>query len=408
MRRMATLMVLATAVLLVCTPAGARQAREVPLTEVSRARPDTVFWFDDMESGEVGWTHGDNTATVVTRFHRDTYMAYYAGESWWCGCFDYDADGGYGNGWDQRLDLPPVDLSAATYPVLFFYYRNDTEAGYDYSYVQAESLGAYVDLNRGYDGVHAWAQTGIYVGGHDLAPANIRFRVVSDGAWSDEDGEYASVGGAFACDNIEIIDYTTGMPLLYADYEAGDEGQGFADPVPSLPSSAGDYWHLIENNCKAFSDPHVWVNMNPDTLDAFVPPGVDNWLMTPMVDISSAVTCTTYFVIQFFTPDPAEGYWTEEVGIDGTWTQLHAWYGDQCASGHGPCDHFGGIQDDITALLPGSLAAHRWTYHSGDNGVVANTCACAGITLDDIGFFGDEEPNPVEDRSWGSIKSMYR
>jgi hypothetical protein len=112
-------------------------------------------------------------------------MAYEGERSWWCGNFDYDMDGGYGNGWDDRLELPPIyvnpvpveDVSWAVLkalyrdgtsgdrkgrgrdpvmPVLTFAYRHDSEIGYDFTYVQAESSGAYVNLNRGYDGVQPW------------------------------------------------------------------------------------------------------------------------------------------------------------------------------------------------------------------------------------------------------------
>jgi hypothetical protein len=380
--------------------ASARQSLYEPrqIREVTRS---DWFWVDALEPEDPGWEHGDYTATAVPHFHLDTYMAYGgAGYSYWCGNFDYDADGGYGNGWDDRLDCPPAPWTGFIYPVITFAYRNDTEPAYDYSYVQADSFGVWVNLNRGFDGIHPWGMTGFYLGDKS-DPAVCRFRCVSDGAWSDQDGLYYSVGGMFMCDEIMIWDYYTGTPFFY------DDGTPPGQCTPSVPAAAGDYWHIIENNCKAWSDPHCWANTSPDTNDAWVPGGVSNYLRTPTVDLSSAATCTTYFVIQFFTPTVDNDYWTETMYMDGEGTQLHAWWGDQCDAGYGPCDHFGGVADDVSDLLPANEGYHEWVYNTTDNGAGPDICGCAGITLDDIGFFGNRV-NPVEETSWGRVKSMYR
>ena len=172
-----------------------------------------------------------------TRFHVDTYMGP-SGEVppggllgscvWWCGTFDYDTDGGYGNSWDGRLDIPQVDLTGAIYPVLTFFYRHDSEPDHDFTYVQAQSLGVYVNMNRGYDGYQPWIDIGIY--GFVLAayddPFMGRFRFVSDGENSDEDEGYMSIAGAFMCDNIKVYDYYSGTILFFDDAEAGCASAG--------------------------------------------------------------------------------------------------------------------------------------------------------------------------------------
>lgn len=382
--------------------ASARQEAYAPRDIPEQGR-STVFWFDDLEPVDPGWAHGDHTATYFPWFHVSAYLSYSGQYSWWCGTFDYDADGGYGNNWDDRLDCPATDWTGYLYPIVTFAYRNDSEPGYDYSYVDASSSGVWVHLNRGFDGVHPWGTTGYYLG-NKANPVEVRFRFVSDGAWSDQDGDYQSYGGAFACDEIMISDYYTGTVLFYDGVESG----GIC--IPSGPPAAGDYWHIIENGCKSWSPPHVWVNTQPDTNDAFVPPGVQNWLRTPYVDISSAVTCTTYFVLQFYVPTVYGDYWTEEVTTDGgaSWTLLHSWWGDQCDMGYYPCDHFLG-GDDITALLPGTgVVAHRWTYYNTTGtGAGPDICGCAGITIDDAAFYGAEAV-AVEETSWGKVKALYR
>jgi len=403
MRRTAILAVLIAAGLLIFL--GAAVARLEHRTPASAAGeyprwPNTTFFFDDMETSAPGWTHGDFTAVAVPHFHVATYMAYAGSYSWWCGTFAYDPDGGYGNSWDDRLDVPATDWTSYVYPVIDFAYRNDSEPGYDYTYVQAESSGMWVNLNRGFDGATAWGPAGYYLGNKDN-PAVCRFRFLSDGAWSDEDGDYLSDGGAFMCDDVRIWDYYTTDILFFDDVESG----GLC--TPSVPAAAGDYWHLIDNECKAWSGSYCWACTSVDT-PGFVPPLVQNWLKTPSVDITGALTCTTDFVIQFFVETNDDDYWIEEVTVDNgaTWTQLHAWWGDQCDSGYGPCDHFGG-GDDITDLLPGTRLAHRWVMHTTDNGSGPDLCDCAGITIDDVEFYGVHE-DPVEESTWGYIKAMYR
>jgi hypothetical protein len=357
-------------------------------------------WFDDLETGAPGWSHGDYTATATPHFHVDPYLAYAGGFSWWCGTFAYDADGGYGNSWVDNLVCPPAGWTGYLYPVITFAFRGDSEPGYDYSYVQAESNGVYVNLNRGYDGPHAWGNTGFYLGDKD-DPAQCRFRFTSDGAWSDADGLYMSYAGAFMCDDIQIWDYYTGTVFFADDVETG----GLC--TPTGPDAAGDYWHLIESDL-AWSPTHMWVNTEQPA-ENFVPPGVQNWLRTPDVCIQSAVTCTTWWIQQFFTPQVDNDYWTETIYVDGVGTQLHAWWGDQCDSGYDETAHFLG-GDDVSAYLPGDFAYHEWVYYTTDNGAGPDICNHAGLTIDDVGFFGIGCPCPtaVEETSWGRVKSMYR
>ena len=93
-------------------------------------------------------------------------------------------------------------------------------------------------------------------------------------------------------------------------------------------------------------------------------------------------------LIQYFTPTVDNDYWIETVYLDGVGTQLHAWWGDQCDDGYGPCDHFGGIGNDLTAFLPATVLQYEWAYYTNGDGAGPDACGCAGITLDDIGFFG--------------------
>ncbi len=410
MRRIAIPVVVLLTVLLSAGLAGARSfgdaSQRAVLFEPSRTETMHVIWADDIESGTNGWTHGDFTATAVPHFHVDTYMAY-AGSSWWCGTFAYDANGGYGNNWDDRLDVPSTDWTGYSYPVITFEYRCDSEYGYDFTFVQAESSGNWVNLNRGYTGTESWSSGGYYLGNKDN-PTVCRFRFTSDLAYSDADGLYLSVGGAFACDNIRIYDLTTTTDLFLDDVEGG----GLC--TPSVPPTAGDFWHIVTSDCQAFTPSHCWAIASPGT--SYVQPNLLNWLQTPVIDISPytrAETCSLFVVMQTWVPGTSGAGWTEEVTTDGgaTWYLTGAWYGDQCTgSGWGPCEH-GLYVIGLTGYLPGTgQVAVRWTMQTTSDGLYADeACAydSAGLTIDDTWFQATWD-TPVHETSWGKIKAFYR
>ena len=181
-----------------------------------------------------GWTSYDVTRPTVTHWHADTYNAVAGSWSAWCGTTAYgacnleDTAGGYGNDWDETLEWRgtvadpglgcTVDV-AATVAV-------DTEPGYDYAYVSAVKGGGQVDL---------WQQEGTYAGPVNVqtayAPSDyqgagsdevvVRFRVTSDGGWSDQDCSYPS-DGAFYVDDV-VIGLSNGTGYSH-DFEDGTLG----------------------------------------------------------------------------------------------------------------------------------------------------------------------------------------
>jgi hypothetical protein len=391
--------------------AGAKLAQDVPFTnKVPQRDRAFLLWHDDAESGENGWTHGDNTAGAAPQFHVDTYLAWPGGTySYWCGRLDPSFSGGdgYGNGWDERLDLPLIDVGRppAAYPVLTFKMRYDSEPEYDFTYVQAESLGQFVSLNRGYDGSSGgWTDLGVYgylLLGYDN-PLKIRFRFVSDAAYSDEDDVYDSDGGAFHVDDLSVFDYFSGYVFFSDDVE---DGVGLC--TASVPGAAGDWWHIVDKPCSAFSDPHCWW-CGDDADTTLIPPGLDNWLMTPMIDLSGALATTLRFLLHVEVPQVDDDYWTEEITMDGgdVWNLSGTYWGD-----YGTCEGW-----SLRALLYGinltpfvtddNMFAFRLTMRTNDNGCGPGAGGGAGVMLDDL--FLEGYASPVEQSSWGSIKAMYR
>jgi hypothetical protein len=408
-KRLLSLLLLTALFAMTAAEAAARTSTADPGHARRRrsTRSPTIVYFDDMESGEGGWSHHDNTSGAATKFHLDQYYAYEGSYSWWCGeqSPSFSGGDGYGNGWDQRLAIPPVDLSAATNPFLEFHCRYDSEPDYDVTVVEAESAGVYVPLNRHigqparFDGVEPWGRAEFYLGWYD-DPFVGRFRFTSDGAWSDEDGLYVSDGGAFHVDNIRVYDYYSGATLFWDDGESG----GLC--VPHVPAAAGDWWHIVDRPCAAYSDPHCWW-CGDDADTGLVPPNLANSLTSPPIDLTGAIECTLRFLLHSEVPTDDNDYWVEEVSTDGgaTWTSVGAWWGDfeQCSGwgAHG----INGI--DLTPFLPGTAFHFRVTFYTTEDGCGPGVAGGAGIALDDV-WIEDWSESAVEQITWGRIKAMYR
>jgi len=370
--------------------------------EVSPNRA-VIIWFDDMESGINGWTHGDFTATGSSpRFHVDSYMAYGgAGNSWWCGSFDYDADGGYGNSWYEYLNIPATDVSSAgAYAVLTFAFRYDSEPTYDFTYIQAESLGVWKDLED-YDGYGAWYDIGLYgflVGSYD-SPLHARFLFTSDGAWCDADGNN-TVGGGFACDNIKLFDFYNSTVFFYDDAESG----GLC--VPDHPDASGDYWHRRYDDCSSHSGHYSWW-CGDDADTSHIPGLLANWLDSPWINVAWIWDCHLRSAVHFEVPTVDNDYLARWVTYDGlNYYQLNATWGDV-----GTCDgwsarYYNGVYLSEVTPWPQDRVQISHAFYTTANGCGPGAGGGAGVTIDDVSL--TTYYAPVESRSWGSIKAMYR
>jgi len=217
-----------------------------------------------------GWTGIDNTFSAIPFFRNlsrndsrwapgpdgqiavGTTAGLGGDWSYWCGALPAEADSlcysagqGYGQNWFVCI-RHEFSYTGGVVTLSYNFY-NETEAGYDYTYVIVDTTGA---------GDEAVAQT--YTGVVDgtgppesltLVPGEtlpsvpgaivVKICVTSDGGYSDQDGGYPTVRGAFAVDDISV---SGGGINHFADFEGGDDdGWTLQPPVPG----AGGEWSDI-------------------------------------------------------------------------------------------------------------------------------------------------------------------
>jgi hypothetical protein len=200
----------------------------------------------DFESNDwQGWTRFDQTAQRGVFFHADDFDCLGGGfaplegqKSIWCGARPdasdpylcrWDAAPGYGNNWKQYLVSDHVTFS--TRLDISYTAHIDLEHGYDSLYVEYEpGDGSWCNLMVFSGDTTAAFSHRINVTGE--CTVRIRFRVTSDGAWSDEDGLYPSTGAAI----IDAISLSgpQGGEIDYEDFECWTIG---------ATEDAGSIWH---------------------------------------------------------------------------------------------------------------------------------------------------------------------
>ncbi|MFN8547838.1 MAG: FlgD immunoglobulin-like domain containing protein [Candidatus Eisenbacteria bacterium] len=220
---------------------------------VQYAVPGDIWTFDHGAGGPEGWYAVDLSVTPGLYAHRIDAAAW-AGHgnavpapiiagvgSAWIGAMEDEADAlcwaaglGYGNYWCQRWVSPSIAYAGSGDVGLAFDYFNDTEADFDYTRVRLElENGDAVPLNgAGFTGKIGNPATQVFPHAQ-FAAAEASFggqgsfrivvEVVSDGGYSDEDGDYVTSYGPFGADGVELSGPGVGATLTY-DFESGDQG----------------------------------------------------------------------------------------------------------------------------------------------------------------------------------------
>jgi len=207
-----------------------------------------------------GWTSVDRTANTDTLWNCSDYNC--AGldpgtvpnHAWWCGqYFDDDCGtgdfGGYGNEWYAQLDWQGnvANNALGTTVRLQAMLNYDNETDYDYLYLLCETTAGMQEL-----AVYNGTATAVPVDvSFDLLPGDyvgdasdevhLRWLFTSDGAWSDEDCLFTSLGAA----QIDLITVTF-------DQGAGPVQQGLVEDCDENPpqwqvelrGGVGDFAHI--------------------------------------------------------------------------------------------------------------------------------------------------------------------
>jgi len=384
------------------------------------AEPQSRSWFEvfreDWENGGQGWTFEDRSGRP-SDFHVSEYYAYNDGEepnySYWCGSFDYDANGGYGDGWNGILELPEIDVPAGRDPpVLRFQYRictSGTSGQSDRAWVEVKHLGEYRLLWESSGTSCSWqAQAPMFLGPFDN-PLKLRFRFRSDIDRSDEDGGFDSDGGAFHVDEIRIHELGTGVDYFYDDVE---DGVGFCTSV-DVPGG-GVVPHLIELPCRAYSDP-TCVTVTPPGDTTYVPPNVFCSITSPPIHIEWAENgwCMLYYAGAHCGAGDTIDERVFQVSVDDgvTWTRAarNTWWMTE----HEYCNEFsdaGLAGYDIAEFAPSHTIRLRLSVLTDETGIGPGLGGAAGSFLDDVwvecwNWTGIDEEQLT---SWGTIKALYR
>jgi len=360
-----------------------------------------TWTFDSGVGGAMeGWSGVDLTAPTLAHFRRLT-TADFAGEastcvgspaglggsaSLWAGVLSsetcWPGGAGYGNNWNLAR-AKAFHFGGGTGNVaVSFDFANDTEFGYDSTLVEV-----YLGTDPSAPGVLLAAYTGTASGAANLvlsaqagtlpSPSGdfvLRFRVVSDGAYSDEDGSYDSGCGGFAVDDITL----SGDVSDVSDFESGEDGWQLVTmpacggdwtkvvPVGSLPGYPGGCDGL-QGNVLAFYD-------DADQIHS----GAMNLALSPWIDLAAAgISEPQYWV---FAYDVYQHFGANErVGIElyiqydtmPTCPRLYSAFG--CLFGPLPCNYAVGCAEELRSLQllsPGMTSAARVRFALG----VSNNC----------------------------------
>lgn len=282
-----------------------------------------------------GWTSHDLSVSHANAWHISDYHAeglngHPAGNSaLWCGSMDFpacnagDEVGGYGNNYHEIIEWTSVvaDPGQPCQVTVEAFLNYDLEYGYDYLYLQAHlSDGNFVHLfeadgqSTNFHLLESFTyQPGEYFGvtGDEV---RLRFVVMSDGAYSDEDCSFSGIG---ACQIDDIrVQMSNGGINSFSDFEDGTLGDWQKNPILGVGDFAKIWMNLHDiDPCQenatcqvAFIDDG---NVVPGTggtpcVDWCYGPGgyivnntggllgeshhLDNYIYSPVVDVSSLGT----------------------------------------------------------------------------------------------------------------------
>ena len=191
----------------------------------------TYVYAEDFQEGDGGWTPKDRTASEgATRWNHTSYNDGSGDRGvMWCGTSDpsYSKPPGYGNLWSEGIQKT-FTISSQSLLTITYMIQHDTEPGYDYVYLQISADGVNFTTVQALTGASSGFEQHEYTTmlGGPTQNVIIRFMVVSDESYSDEDGLYDS-DGACRLDWVEV----TGHPRDNFDTDSDGWSSGTAPGV---------------------------------------------------------------------------------------------------------------------------------------------------------------------------------
>jgi len=281
--------------------AGAADSRTPGAPLRGAAAADTTWlgqWTFDAGGADCdaeGWVAVDATSQTGDYFHVDDFAGLSGGasgrlvpiegaKSMWCGARPSSADPlcgyatlpGYGNSWNQAF-CTAVCLAVDSVVTIDYLASWDTEPGYDATTVEVDACDdAWQEVYGGVyemDGVAGPAFLSNVVPDElNNGSLRVRFRFVSDSAWSDQDALW-STDGAIIIDSLSVSDIN-GIVLAVEDFEDEAVGDNDADDwVSCTPAGYGDFAGLFPGIGVAQRDPCnynatcMWAFFNGSTAD---------------------------------------------------------------------------------------------------------------------------------------------
>ncbi len=217
----------------------------------------------------------------------------------------WDCGPGYANDWCQRVTSETLGYNGSGSVTLAMKYFMKAEPCYDGTQVfLRRSDNTELMLNAYPEGEcsNNLAYTGGFTDsiGHYTAPAtynraitnvefagtttyNIIIEFKSDGGWSDEDCNYATIWGPFGVDDITVVGGGENKSYTFED--------GFQNWTPGFCDPVGDYVGVVDVGCYDILDPCACklegniIEMHQDTCnDGVHPVGQANWIQSPICD----------------------------------------------------------------------------------------------------------------------------
>jgi hypothetical protein len=200
-----------------------------------------LSFFDDMESGEGGWTHSG----TGDEWHITTHRSYSGDHSWYCGNEGY---------WIYDMDftgyLTSPLLLIRESQILQFQTWHYIESGWDYAFCEINPGDGWRELCMVTGQSGDWVQKTYDLSEYAGDTAQIRFSFYSEDDWTQFEGWYI--------DDVEILTYNP-------DFVCGDcNSDGIVDP--------GDVVYLINYLFRSGPEP-VPLQAGDCNCDGSVGPG---------------------------------------------------------------------------------------------------------------------------------------